>query len=154
MNFIQLPAIALHHPATLCSLRLDYSFCSNAFNVWNYVAMVAPKCPSVKSFCPQNLFFPPFFSIFIHFYQNNLDFRLFLRDYMSFHSNKIKIKKSKKVLDKLPQRVYNEPRRWGEYTEREHGSIAQLGEHLPYKQEVTGSSPVVPTTTWPRGAVG
>ena len=26
-----------------------------------------------------------------------------------------------------------------------HGSIAQLGEHLPYKQEVTGSSPVVPT---------
>ena len=30
-------------------------------------------------------------------------------------------------------------------TEDEHGSIAQLGEHLPYKQEVTGSSPVVPT---------
>ena len=30
-------------------------------------------------------------------------------------------------------------------TEGEHGSIAQLGEHLPYKQEVTGSSPVVPT---------
>ena len=27
-----------------------------------------------------------------------------------------------------------------------HGSIAQLGEHLPYKQRVTGSSPVVPTT--------
>ena len=26
-----------------------------------------------------------------------------------------------------------------------YGSIAQLGEHLPYKQEVTGSSPVVPT---------
>ena len=26
-----------------------------------------------------------------------------------------------------------------------HGSIAQLGEHLPYKQGVTGSSPVVPT---------
>ena len=25
------------------------------------------------------------------------------------------------------------------------GSIAQLGEHLPYKQEVTGSSPVVLT---------
>ena len=34
------------------------------------------------------------------------------------------------------------------------GSIAQLGEHLPYKQEVTGSSPVVPTTIWPGGAVG
>ena len=25
------------------------------------------------------------------------------------------------------------------------GSIAQLGEHLPYKQGVTGSSPVGPT---------
>ena len=25
------------------------------------------------------------------------------------------------------------------------GRIAQLGEHLPYKQGVTGSSPVVPT---------
>ena len=34
------------------------------------------------------------------------------------------------------------------------GSIAQLGEHLPYKQEVTGSSPVVPTIIWPGGAVG
>ena len=29
------------------------------------------------------------------------------------------------------------------------GSIAQLGEHLPYKQRVTGSSPVVPTTCGP-----
>ena len=26
-----------------------------------------------------------------------------------------------------------------------HGSIAQLGERLPYKQDVTGSSPVTPT---------
>ena len=26
-----------------------------------------------------------------------------------------------------------------------NGRIAQLGEHLPYKQGVTGSSPVVPT---------
>ena len=26
-----------------------------------------------------------------------------------------------------------------------NGSLAQLGEHLPYKQRVTGSSPVVPT---------
>ena len=26
-----------------------------------------------------------------------------------------------------------------------HGSLAQLGEHLPYKQRVTGSSPVVST---------
>ena len=34
-----------------------------------------------------------------------------------------------------------------------NGSIAQLGEHLPYKQGVTGSSPVVPTT-WPGSSVG
>ncbi len=27
----------------------------------------------------------------------------------------------------------------------QNGRIAQLGEHLPYKQEVTGSIPVVPT---------
>ena len=27
-----------------------------------------------------------------------------------------------------------------------YGSIAQLGEHLPYKQRVIGSSPVVPTS--------
>ncbi len=27
-----------------------------------------------------------------------------------------------------------------------YGSLAQLGEHLPYKQRVTGSSPVTPTT--------
>ena len=27
-----------------------------------------------------------------------------------------------------------------------HGIIAQLGEHLPYKQRVTGSSPVGPIT--------
>ena len=34
------------------------------------------------------------------------------------------------------------------------GSIAQLGEHLPYKQRVTGSSPVVPTKRWPGSSVG
>ena len=28
-----------------------------------------------------------------------------------------------------------------------NGSLAQLGEHLPYKQGVTGSSPVTPTKT-------
>ena len=28
---------------------------------------------------------------------------------------------------------------------RRFGSIAQLGEHLPYKQRVIGSSPIVPT---------
>ena len=30
-----------------------------------------------------------------------------------------------------------------------YGSIAQLGEHLPYKQRVTGSIPVVPTIHGP-----
>ena len=34
------------------------------------------------------------------------------------------------------------------------GSIAQLGEHLPYKQRVTGSSPVVPTKMWCGSSVG
>ena len=34
-------------------------------------------------------------------------------------------------------------------TESGNGSIAQLGEHLPYKQEVIGSSPIVPTTFGP-----
>ena len=34
-------------------------------------------------------------------------------------------------------------------TPKLNGSIAQLGEHLPYKQEVTGSSPVVPTIFGP-----
>ena len=29
--------------------------------------------------------------------------------------------------------------------EKRKGSIAQLGEHLPYKQRVIGSSPIVPT---------
>ena len=37
---------------------------------------------------------------------------------------------------------------------RQFGSIAQLGEHMPYKHGVTGSSPVVPTNIWPGGAVG
>ena len=41
-----------------------------------------------------------------------------------------------------------------------YGSIAQLGEHMPYKHGVTGSSPVVPTITqsccgvWPSSSVG
>ena len=34
-----------------------------------------------------------------------------------------------------------------------HGSIAQLGEHLPYKQRVIGSSPIVPTKR-PGSSVG
>ncbi len=36
-----------------------------------------------------------------------------------------------------------------------NGSLAQLGEHLPYKQGVTGSSPVTPTTAiWLGSSVG
>ena len=31
-----------------------------------------------------------------------------------------------------------------EITKKQHGILAQLGEHLPYKQRVTGSSPVGP----------
>ena len=30
-----------------------------------------------------------------------------------------------------------------------NGRLAQLGEHLPYKQRVTGSSPVAPTMSGP-----
>ena len=30
-----------------------------------------------------------------------------------------------------------------------YGSLAQLGEHLPYKQRVIGSSPIVPTISGP-----
>ena len=33
------------------------------------------------------------------------------------------------------------------------GSIAQLGEHLPYKQGVIGPSPIVPTITCGNGSV-
>ncbi len=31
------------------------------------------------------------------------------------------------------------------FFQEEYGGLAQLGEHLPYKQRVTGSSPVPPT---------
>ena len=37
---------------------------------------------------------------------------------------------------------------------RLYGSIAQLGEHLPYKQRVIGSSPIVPTKRWPGSSAG
>ena len=64
-------------------------------------------------------------------------------------------------IDKRRKMSYNIPR-----AERgvRRGSIAQLGEHLPYKQRVTGSSPVVPTIfilmktlkalKWPGSSVG
>ena len=39
-------------------------------------------------------------------------------------------------------------------TSTTYGSIAQLGEHLPYKQRVIGSSPIVPIFLWPGSSVG
>ncbi len=51
-----------------------------------------------------------------------------------------------KSLDKPGASVYNKYCSCeGNLLQRTDGGIAQLGEHLPYKQEVTGSSPVVPT---------
>ena len=47
-------------------------------------------------------------------------------------------KKSKKALDKLKIVCYN--------CIAFNGRLAQLGEHLPYKQRVTGSSPVLSTS--------
>ena len=44
----------------------------------------------------------------------------------------------KKVVDNKVPTVYNNQ------DGRQHGNLAQLGEHLPYKQRVTGSSPVGP----------
>ncbi len=38
-------------------------------------------------------------------------------------------------------------------SDNKNGSIAQLGEHLPYKQRVIGSSPIV-STIWPGSSVG
>ena len=35
-------------------------------------------------------------------------------------------------------------RKWKPQPTYEYGILAQLGEHLPYKQRVTGSSPVGP----------
>ncbi len=46
--------------------------------------------------------------------------------------------------------------RWFESTRRYHfyGRIAQLGEHLPYKQRVIGSSPITPTIVSNRNTCG
>ncbi len=48
--------------------------------------------------------------------------------------------KNKKTVDKYFILSYNNT------CQQVSGRLAQLGEHLPYKQGVTGSSPVVPTT--------
>ena len=52
-------------------------------------------------------------------------------------------KKFKKSVDIYPQTLYIIICRQ-ENDKRKNGIIAQLGEHLPYKQRVTGSSPVGP----------
>ena len=64
-----------------------------------------------------------------------------IRPYARDSSKKVE-KSASKGVDKCREVVYNNIRRLGNTG---HGSIAQLGEHLPYKQRVTGSSPVVPT---------
>ena len=50
---------------------------------------------------------------------------------------------SKKLLTNVKVRaiIYRSQRK-----RRQNGSIAQLGEHLPYKQRVIGSSPIVSTS--------
>ncbi len=59
--------------------------------------------------------------------------------------NKAWRKKYKKRLDKRGKMAYNYLCCETQVGNINCGSIAQLGEHLPYKQRVTGSSPVVPT---------
>ena len=58
-------------------------------------------------------------------------------------NEKIFEKISKKVLTNVKVRaiIYR-----SQQTRRQFGSIAQLGEHLPYKQRVIGSSPIVSTS--------
>ena len=61
-----------------------------------------------------------------------------------FQENFKKVLTSEKVCDI----IVNVAERCDQY-----GSIAQLGEHMPYKHGVTGSSPVVPTIR-PGSSVG
>ena len=73
----------------------------------------------------------------IRFFHALLDFCTWMNYFYSFF---------KKTVDKSGGVVYYIFRRCEIQTSgRQIGSIAQLGEHLPYKQRVTGSSPVVPT---------
>ena len=48
-------------------------------------------------------------------------------------------------IDKSNHLWYTLYRSRAKATNKQNGSIAQLGEHLPYKQRVIGSSPIVPT---------
>ena len=73
----------------------------------------------------------------------SLPFRLIFR---GIGESEFFSKKVKKGVDKPNGICYNQTRRRtkGENLDP-YGSIAQLGEHLPYKQRVIGSSPIVPT---------
>ena len=69
------------------------------------------------------------------------------------------LQKFEKTVDKRATFVYYISRRRARHKKAmrrcQPGSIAQLGEHLPYKQRVTGSSPVVPTNSiWRGSSVG
>ena len=54
-----------------------------------------------------------------------------------FLENKFKKVLTKNIVDYIINKSVSK-------TDKEFGIIAQLGEHLPYKQGVTGSSPVGP----------
>ncbi len=63
------------------------------------------------------------------------------------------LKKLKKVLKKVLTNRTRYDIIFKSSQDNANGSIAQLGEHLPYKQRVIGSSPIVPTI-WPGSSVG
>ena len=67
-----------------------------------------------------------------------------------FSCKKIFLKIFQKSVDKQKILCYNLTRR---KRKSEYGSIAQLGEHLPYKQRVIGSSPIV-STIWSGSSAG
>ena len=62
-------------------------------------------------------------------------------------------KKISKKLEKVFKKVLTNSKRYAIISkspqDSANGSIAQLGEHLPYKQRVIGSSPIVPTIRGP-----
>ena len=70
--------------------------------------------------------------------------------FVHFADIKKSLKKFKKPIDKRIDVWYNLQ---VAARKRQDGSIAQLGEHLPYKQRVIGSSPIV-STKWPGSSVG
>ena len=70
---------------------------------------------------------------------------------------------SKKFFEKISKKGLTNSKRYAiiykssavrTLTTANSGGLAQLGEHLPYKQRVIGSSPIVPTKRWPGSSVG